>query len=467
VIAQQQLPLAGPWQRFSGIPFEGKRISLVNDDQQNVDGEGAIGRLQVEGPALIEGLLVQKQSRWELAPTDWHDGCMRFVSNDLARWSESGELELLGRSNQLLKRHGEWIDASPLQSAVEQQPGVKRCQLFAEAEGIVAWLELENPSRKALRQIGNSLQASLADGRLHPQRLLAVAAMPLNTNGKLDLAALQAALTSPERLGAVHWRARQSLQKLEANLDSLDQAQLVSRLQRTNLLWCGGGLPELEASRPAGIGLVGIGFPRPPSHWHAHEAPNLRQIALEQSDLLLQAAGEDLGQNLWIGGFSLPAWLAYAVSQVFEEHGIAVTGLFLLDPVDPFGITYRWAWRRKVARAWREGMGSHFDARVTQQRRQVKSWRQEVLGRWTCDGGLTRIDAPVHLISSNWNGHLRLDRARQLQPDLRWEQLPTQDHAAVTRSPELVDQWVRYVWAAIARAQGINKQETDGSRPRR
>jgi hypothetical protein len=321
--------------------------------------------------------------------------------------------------------------------------------LFAEAEGIVAWLELETPSRKALRQIGKSIQASLADGRLHPQRLLAVAAMPLNANGKLDLAALQAALTSPEQLNVAHWRPRQPLYKLEANLDSLDQAQLVSRLQRTNLLWCGGGLPALEASRPAGIGLVGIGFPRPPSHWRAHEAPNLRQIALEQTEMLLQATGEDLGESLWIGGFSLPAWLAYAVAQVLEERGITVSGVFLLDPVDPFARTYQWAWRRKVARLWREDLGEWFSGPSKRQRQRVKSWRQELLGKWVCDEEPTCTTTGIHLIRSAWSGQLKLRQAKQLQPDLHWTQLQTHDHQAVIQDPELVDLWVRYVWGAI------------------
>jgi len=463
VIAQQQLPLAGPWQRFSGIPVEGKRISLVSDDQQNVDGEDAIGRLQVEGPALIEGLLVQKQSRWELAPTDWHDGCMRFVSNDLARWSESGELELLGRSNQLLKHHGEWIDAAPLQSALEQQPGVRRCQLFAEAEGIVAWLELEQLSQANMRKIGRAVCRSIDDVRLQPRHLFGLETLPLNPNGKLDLAALQRAMSQPESLHALAWHATPQRVKLRADLDSLDQAQLVSSLERTNLLWCGGGLNALQISRPIAIGLIGLGFPAPPPSWRADQSPGLRQVASEQVDLLLKACNGDLGEKLWVGGFSLPAWLAYAVAEVLEQRGVALGGVILLDPVDPFKGTYRWPWRRKLARIWRLIPRRWIRSQDNHHRLLVKSWRQHLLGRWIEEeeSACKALNAPLHVLASKWRGGLSTKRAQGLQANPLTLHLATSDHEAVIKQPELIEQWVNYIWQTLESSSTAKKPTTD------
>jgi acyl-CoA synthetase (AMP-forming)/AMP-acid ligase II len=87
---------------------------------------------------------------------------MTVRTNDLARWSPQAELDLLGRSNQLLKYRGEWIDASPLQRALEEQPGVQRCQLFCDPDGLSAWLAMEQPSRSALRSIAGAVARSEA-----------------------------------------------------------------------------------------------------------------------------------------------------------------------------------------------------------------------------------------------------------------------------------------------------------------
>ena len=80
---------------------------------------------------------------------------MVFVSHELPRWTSEQKLGLLGRSNQLLKRHGEWIDASPLQQLLERQPDVRRCQVFGAPVGIwgdTSLLRTLNPVEECTEQ---------------------------------------------------------------------------------------------------------------------------------------------------------------------------------------------------------------------------------------------------------------------------------------------------------------------------
>ena len=449
VIAQQVLPLNGSWQRFLGQPFEGKRVSLVDDQGQELIHAGSIGRLQIDGPALIEGQLLKGPDGWQLDATPTCAGLMSVLSNDLARWSEAGELDLLGRSNQLLKRHGEWIDASPLQRALEQQPGVQRCQLFCDPDGLSAWLAMEQPSRSALRSIAGAVANSLDDARLLPQRLIAVAEFPLNSNGKLDMAALREPDAHTNLPGAVLWEQQPRRQRLHAQLDSLDQAQLVSRLQSTNLLWCGGGLAALEEHCPADVGLVGLGFPKPPPHWDQSTACNLSTIAAEQADLLLHTTAGELGTNLWLGGFSLPAWLAYAVALELESRGCAVAGVILLDPVDPFRSTYRWRWRRNLARQWRHGPGALFQGHRREQRLALKSWRQELLGQWIEAQAPRSIKAKLLVFSSAWPAHLKRHRGERLRQKPEWITLTTTVHENVVTSADAINEWMPVLWSRI------------------
>ena len=450
VIAQQVLPIEGSWQRFAGIPFDGKCVDLVSDEGLRLNEPGSIGCVQIAGPALIEGQLLRCADGWHLVATPATDGLMTVRTNDLARWSPQAELDLLGRSNQLLKYRGEWIDASPLQRALEEQPGVQRCQLFCDPDGLSAWLAMEQPSRSALRSIAGAVARSLDDARLLPQRLIAVAEFPLNSNGKLDMGALREPDAHTNLPGAVRWEQQPRRQRLHSQLDSLDQAQLVSRLQTTNLLWCGGGLAALEEHCPADVGLLGLGFPKPPPHWDQATTCNLSTIAAEQADLLLHTTSGELGTNLWLGGFSLPAWLAYAVAQELESRGYAVSGVILLDPVDPFRSTYRWRWRRQLARSWRHGPKRWMKGQQDNQRLLDKSWRQELLGQWTEEWRLKpTFEGEIVIFRSAWNKGLNNRTRLRHAKEIDWRLLETGSHEEVVQNPELAKAWSTQIWDRI------------------
>ncbi|MCP9809450.1 AMP-binding protein [Cyanobium sp. HWJ4-Hawea] len=443
VVAEQVLPLSAPWQGFRGVPFDGKDVAVVGDQGQVLLDAGAIGRLQIRGEALIEGQLLKAQQRWQLEPTPSRAGLMGVLSNDLARWNEKGELELLGRSNQLLKRHGEWLDVTPLQQALEQQPGVQRCLLLCDPDGLNAWLQLDQPSQSLLGQIAAALTGALDDPRLHPQRLFGVAKFPLNANGKIDIPQLQAGPCPGERVFSVDVEPAGKRLELQPSLDSLDQAQLVSKLQSTNLLWCGAIPAALEQSFPADVGLMALGFPRhqdPTSS--SSQRRNFKQLASDLADLVLQIAGNHLGEDLWLGGFSLAAWLAYALALELESRQVGVRGVFMVDPIDPFHPLYRLRWHRGLRSWWRKGYGSWRHGDVGKQRAIHRSIRQELIGEWILQEPPRPIQGSMVVYGGAWIRSLSRRHAQRFKAEPQWCDLLTDRHADVVSKPELTKLWV-------------------------
>lgn len=433
VIADQVLPLAQPWQPFAGHPFVGKTITLLD------------GQICVQGSALAEGYLLEQQGGWSLQSFTAPSGLMEVQTEDLGHWTAAGTLELIGRRSQLLKRHGEWIDATPLQLQLERCNGVNRCQLFSGSHGVVVWLELPAQRSGCLAEIWQQLLSAEIDRRLRPQRLLALEQFPLNSNGKIDLRRLQQAIDQPEALKAEAWPPELQPLELHSQLDSLDQAQLLAQMAHTNVIWCGGGWDALTTSRPAPVGLLRQPFPAMPSHWRAGMAASLSDLAATAVETLVALNAGRLGDQLWLGGYSLSAWLSYAMAADLMRRGYGVRGVVLVDPVDPFAPTYRWAWRRRLAHHWRTGVGRRWYPQLTAQQRHQKSWVQELVGQWEPPP----LPCELLLIVSGWPSGMRPHQLVRLSETSRLHRLNTSSHEAVVWDPAISQEWTSWLWPQL------------------
>ena len=452
VIADQVLPLHAEWCGFEGTPCLGKHVDVVGDDGRPMTSPVDIGRIQVRGDALAEGLLMQVGDGWSLDSLLQPDGTMRVLTADLGLWSERHGLQLLGRSNELLKRHGEWIDLSSLRRLLEAQPEIRRVQLMDSEQGLVAWLERDVEAGRSLelKALEARLRESLGDPRLLPQYLLSLDQFPLNVNGKVDLGLLRGSVEQPERLGAHRWPPLPAIPVLHPLLDSLDHAQLLAAWRPCNLLWCGGGLRELQSSRPPELGLVQQIFPGCPSTWRGPNGASLEALAREQVDTLLRTTESHLGQRFWLGGYSVAAWLSYAMAAELLERGHGVAGVILLDPVNPWSPTYQWAWRRRVARLWRSGAGRWWYRDLSVQQLHQKAWLQELLGQWQ----IPALNCPLILISGSWPAALPPGQLSRLtQHSSHWP-VSAAEHHEVLSDPVLVDQWTGSIWNHLRSASG-------------
>ncbi|MBZ1351826.1 non-ribosomal peptide synthetase, partial [Alcaligenaceae bacterium LF4-65] len=142
-----------------------------------------------------------------------------YRSGDLARWTEDGVLEYLGRADAQVKIRGFRIELGEIEAALVAIPGIAQCTVQARGEDgakqLVAYLvagagtgagvsadggsEATIPETSALRSI---LSSTLPD-YMAPAAFVVLESLPLTPNGKLDVRALPA----PEITGEGEYRA--------------------------------------------------------------------------------------------------------------------------------------------------------------------------------------------------------------------------------------------------------------------
>ncbi|RPH24122.1 methyltransferase [Buttiauxella warmboldiae] len=91
----------------------------------NVDGEetvcGQIGQIVIIGPAVSSGYLGADTSAFI---TLAQSGLPAFLTGDLGRYLESGEIEFLGRKDDQIKRHGHRIEPGEIAAVLQSHPQV-------------------------------------------------------------------------------------------------------------------------------------------------------------------------------------------------------------------------------------------------------------------------------------------------------------------------------------------------------
>lgn len=180
-----------------------------------------------------------------------------YRTGDLVRWSEYGELEYLGRVDMQVKIRGYRIELGEIEQQLLKHPDVKDVVVYAlDGSGgnkyLCAWYVAVNAVSP--EQLAEHLAAELPEYML-PSAWVALDAIPLNANGKVDRRALpqpdqrsaSAEYEAPqslheERVAAV-WRDVLGCAEVGRNSnffhlggDSIKAIQAVSRLRRSGIL---------------------------------------------------------------------------------------------------------------------------------------------------------------------------------------------------------------------------------------
>ncbi|WP_018632567.1 non-ribosomal peptide synthetase [Neomegalonema perideroedes] len=177
-----------------GFPVWNTRLYALDSRLRPLPA-GLAGDLYLGGVQLARGYLGRPDLTAERFPPDpFRPGERIYATGDLARWRPDGAMEFLGRSDHQVKIRGQRIELGEIEAAIlgtglareaaviarEDQPGVKRLTAYVvPATGYEA------------EQLRAALAASLTPAMI-PSHLLALPALPLNVNGKLDRAALPA-----------------------------------------------------------------------------------------------------------------------------------------------------------------------------------------------------------------------------------------------------------------------------------
>ena len=160
---------------------------------------GARGELYIGGPGVVRGYLGREQEtrdRFVPDPFSEQPGARLYKTGDLVRYLPDGNLELLGRIDQQVKIRGFRIELEEIETVICEYKGVKQAAVAAHSKAgeppeLVAYVVPSDSLGFDMEGLRAFLNKKLPQVMV-PTTLLALDALPLSPNGKLDRQALPA-----------------------------------------------------------------------------------------------------------------------------------------------------------------------------------------------------------------------------------------------------------------------------------
>ncbi|GLY37768.1 non-ribosomal peptide synthetase [Amycolatopsis sp. NBRC 101858] len=188
VVSTVSEPLVPGEQVTIGRALRHTRAYVLDDRLQPVP-PGVAGELYVASPGLARGYLGRPgltASRFVANPA----GGRMYRTGDLVRRTRAGELEFLGRTDDQVKIRGFRIELGEVESALRAHPALTAAVVLAKPDPagqkrLVAYVAGDVTAADLRAFLGQRLPEHLV-----PSAFVVLAALPVNTSGKLDRAAL-------------------------------------------------------------------------------------------------------------------------------------------------------------------------------------------------------------------------------------------------------------------------------------
>ncbi|MEU5694390.1 amino acid adenylation domain-containing protein [Actinosynnema sp. NPDC020468] len=221
-----------------GRPLPGSALYVLDERGEPVPA-GVVGELWIGGSGVAAGYVGDpEQTALRFVTRDFDGRAVRlYRSGDLARWTASGRVELLGRADGQVKVRGHRVEVGEVESHLRRVPGVAHAVVLVrpDARGEDALVAYCVPARDAEFD-GRAARAHLGEYLptfMIPAHLVAVPALPLTANGKVDVAALplptapEVAVHEPpttlyEVRTAKHWQALLGVDQVGLEQDFFD-----------------------------------------------------------------------------------------------------------------------------------------------------------------------------------------------------------------------------------------------------
>ncbi len=183
-----------------GLPVWNTQLRILDHLLRPVP-VGVAGELYLCGAQLALGYLGRAEltaSRFVADP--FAEGERMYRTGDLARWLPDGQVEYLGRTDHQIKIRGQRVELGEIEAQIERLPGVQQAVVNAVQVGqpglagaderqLVAYVVAVPNGSPALDTFADTLKAVLP-GHMVPATFIAMDALPLSPNGKLDRKAL-------------------------------------------------------------------------------------------------------------------------------------------------------------------------------------------------------------------------------------------------------------------------------------
>lgn len=186
----------------SGRPPMGLDLKLTDAAGASLpqQRDGSVGHLKVKGASVLD--------RYYKSDADALDSEGYFDTGDLASLDEDGNLTIRGRSKDLIKSGGEWINPAEIEDIVGRHASLRQLAVIARpdpkwGERPVLVIELHAGRSFRHEDLLASLQGQVAAWWI-PDEIIVVDAMPLAATGKIDRERLRAGAAAaglaPERM---------------------------------------------------------------------------------------------------------------------------------------------------------------------------------------------------------------------------------------------------------------------------
>ncbi|MEA1942435.1 MAG: AMP-binding protein [Pseudomonadota bacterium] len=167
----------------AGRPPMGLDLKLTDASGATLSEQrGALGHLKAKGQSVT--------ARYYGASRDGLDADGYFDTGDLARIDAAGNLTICGRSKDLIKSGGEWINPAEIEAIVGRHATVGQVAVIGRAdekwgERPVLVIEPRPGCRAEPAALLAALRGRIADWWI-PDQIVEIAAMPLAPTGKID-----------------------------------------------------------------------------------------------------------------------------------------------------------------------------------------------------------------------------------------------------------------------------------------
>jgi L-serine---[L-seryl-carrier protein] ligase len=178
-----------------GRPILNTQVYVLDENRQLVP-TGTTGELYIGGVGVAKGYLNQPQlTKERFVPDPFaDDGSRMFRTGDLARWSDEGLLEFMGRTDDQVKINGHRIEPGEIESVLSQYATIAMAAVRAHGESdgtasLAGYLVPRTGAHADIEAVRTFLATRLPSYMI-PSSFTVLDAMPLTPNGKLDRKAL-------------------------------------------------------------------------------------------------------------------------------------------------------------------------------------------------------------------------------------------------------------------------------------
>ncbi|SCK38965.1 amino acid adenylation domain-containing protein [Streptomyces sp. WMMB 322] len=174
-----------------GSPVLNTRAYVLDESLQPVPA-GTAGELALAGDQLARGYLHDDERTRHSFPAPAPDGPIPeqriYRTGDLCRWTETGELEFLGRADRQVKIRGHRIELDEIEAVLASMPGVDEAAVVATTGEGKSFLTAYAVSRQE-SVTASTVRSRLADRLpkyMIPHHVMLPSEIPKLPNGKVD-----------------------------------------------------------------------------------------------------------------------------------------------------------------------------------------------------------------------------------------------------------------------------------------